>query len=106
MGFDAGKQARPGYHAFHLAQENLSAGLAFLAGVVEIGKGGLAGHDVYDEVVGMTLLSQIWRFVQRLKEQITKSLEEAKLPRPRRRTAHRLFESLQEIGYSGAYDSS
>jgi transposase len=40
------------------------------------------------------------------KEQITKSLEEAKLPRPRRRTAHRLFESLQEIGYSGAYDNS
>src|SRR6185437_16563435 len=43
MGLDSGKQARPGYHAFHLAQENLSAGLAFLAGVVEIGKGGLAG---------------------------------------------------------------
>jgi transposase len=40
------------------------------------------------------------------KEQITKWLEEeAKLPQPRRRTAHRLFESLQEIGYSGAYDS-
>ena len=40
------------------------------------------------------------------KEQITKWLEEeAKLPRPRRRTTHRLFESLQEIGYSGAYDS-
>jgi transposase len=31
--------------------------------------------------------------------------EEAKLPRQRRRTAHRLFEGLQEIGYSGAYDS-
>jgi transposase len=31
--------------------------------------------------------------------------EEAKLPRPRRRTAHRLFEGLQEIGYRGAYDS-
>lgn len=31
--------------------------------------------------------------------------EEAALPRPRRRTAHRLFEGLQEIGYNGAYDS-
>ncbi len=31
--------------------------------------------------------------------------DEAKLPRSRRRTAHRLFEGLQEIGYSGAYDS-
>lgn len=31
--------------------------------------------------------------------------DEAKLARPRRRTAHRLFEGLQEIGYSGAYDS-
>jgi len=31
--------------------------------------------------------------------------DEAKLPRPRRRTAHRLFEGLQEIGYPGAYDS-
>ncbi len=39
-------------------------------------------------------------------EQLTKWLEEeAKLARPRRRTAHRLFEGLQEIGYSGAYDS-
>ena len=39
-------------------------------------------------------------------EQLTKWLiDEAKLPRPRRRTAHRLFEGLQEIGYSGAYDS-
>ena len=38
--------------------------------------------------------------------QLTKWLkEEAKLPRPRRRTAHRLFEGLQEIGYGGAYDS-
>lgn len=31
--------------------------------------------------------------------------EEAALPRPLRRTAHRLFEGLQEIGYNGAYDS-
>jgi transposase len=39
-------------------------------------------------------------------EQLTKWLEEeSKLPRPRRRTAHRLFESLQTIGYTGAYDS-
>lgn len=39
-------------------------------------------------------------------EQLTTWLqEEAKLPRPRRRTAHRLFEGLQEIGYGGAYDS-
>lgn len=39
-------------------------------------------------------------------EQLTKWLtEEARLPRPRRRTAHRLFEGLQQIGYSGAYDS-
>ena len=39
-------------------------------------------------------------------EQLTKWLEEeSKLARPRRRTAHRLFEGLQEIGYGGAYDS-
>ncbi len=39
-------------------------------------------------------------------EQLTLWLiEEAKLPRPRRRTARRLFEGLQEIGYHGAYDS-
>jgi transposase len=39
-------------------------------------------------------------------EQLTKWLEaESKLPRPRRRTAHRLFEGLQAIGYMGAYDS-
>jgi len=39
-------------------------------------------------------------------EQLTKWLEEeSQLQRPRRRTAHRLFEGLQEIGYSGAYDS-
>lgn len=31
--------------------------------------------------------------------------EEAKLARPRRRSAQRLFEGLQEIGYGGAYDS-
>jgi transposase len=31
--------------------------------------------------------------------------DESKLPRQRRRTAHRLFEGLQEIGYLGAYDS-
>ena len=31
--------------------------------------------------------------------------EESKLPRSRRRTAQRLFEGLQEIGYAGAYDS-
>jgi len=39
-------------------------------------------------------------------DQLTQWLiDEAKLPRPRRRTAHRLFEGLQEVGYSGAYDS-
>ena len=39
-------------------------------------------------------------------EQLTTWMaEEAKLPRSRRRSAHRLFEGLQEIGYSGAYDS-
>lgn len=39
-------------------------------------------------------------------QQLTKYLEEeARLPRPRRRTAHRLFEGLQEIGDGGAYDS-
>lgn len=39
-------------------------------------------------------------------EQLTRWLvDEANLPRPRRRTAHRLFEDLQEIGYIGAYDS-
>ena len=39
-------------------------------------------------------------------EQLTKWLEEeAKLARLRRRTAHRLFAGLQEIGYGGAYDS-
>jgi transposase len=38
--------------------------------------------------------------------QLTQWLEdEAKLARPRRRTAHRLFEGLLEIGYCGAYDS-
>jgi transposase len=38
--------------------------------------------------------------------QLTQWLEdEAQLARPRRRTAHRLFEGLQEIGYGGAYDS-
>jgi transposase len=31
--------------------------------------------------------------------------EESHLPRARRRTAHRLFEGLQEQGYQGAYDS-
>lgn len=31
--------------------------------------------------------------------------EEAKLPRFRRRTAHRLYEGLQGMGYDGAYDS-
>lgn len=31
--------------------------------------------------------------------------EEVKLARPRRRSARRLFEGLQEIGYGGAYDS-
>ncbi len=38
--------------------------------------------------------------------QLTQWLEqEAKLPRPRRRSAHRLYEGLQELGYEGAYDS-
>ena len=32
-------------------------------------------------------------------------MEDAKLARARRRTGHRLFEGLQTIGYSGAYDS-
>ncbi len=32
-------------------------------------------------------------------------VEEAKLPKQRRRSAHRLFEGLQEVGYQGAYDS-
>ncbi|MCX8566580.1 MAG: Winged helix-turn helix [Glomeribacter sp. 1016415] len=31
--------------------------------------------------------------------------QEAKFPRGRRRTARRLFEGLQEMGYPGAYDS-
>jgi len=31
--------------------------------------------------------------------------QESELARPRRRTAHRLFEGLQELGYGGAYDS-
>ncbi|UAW63440.1 hypothetical protein KMZ15_04885 [Mycoavidus sp. HKI] len=31
--------------------------------------------------------------------------QEAKFPRSRRRTARRLFEGLQEVGYQGAYDS-
>ncbi len=31
--------------------------------------------------------------------------QEARLPRARRRTARRLFEGLQTIGYAGAYDS-
>ena len=40
------------------------------------------------------------------KAQLTAWLEEdAKLPRQRRRTGHRLFEGLSTIGYSGAYDS-
>jgi transposase len=39
-------------------------------------------------------------------EQLTAWLaEESTLPRSRRRSAHRLFEGLQEIGYLGAYDS-
>ena len=39
-------------------------------------------------------------------EQLTKWLEEeAKLPRSRRRSGQRLFEGLQALGYSGAYDS-
>ncbi|MBA4143548.1 MAG: hypothetical protein H0X43_11250 [Nitrosospira sp.] len=38
--------------------------------------------------------------------QLTQWLEEeVQLARPRRRSAHRLFEGLQEIGYGGAYDS-
>jgi transposase len=40
------------------------------------------------------------------KAQLTQWLiEDAKLTRARRRTGHRLFEGLQAIGYSGAYDS-
>ncbi|MEB0233288.1 IS21 family transposase, partial [Undibacterium sp. 10I3] len=40
------------------------------------------------------------------KDQLTSWLEEeSKLPRSRRRTAQRLFEGLQELGYGGAYDS-
>jgi transposase len=38
--------------------------------------------------------------------QLTQWLEEeSKLARPRRRTAHRLYEGLKEMGYGGAYDS-
>ena len=40
------------------------------------------------------------------KDQLTSWLEdESKLPRSRRRSAQRLFEGLQELGYSGTYDS-
>ena len=40
------------------------------------------------------------------KVQLTQWLvEDAKLTRSRRRSGHRLFEGLQIIGYSGAYDS-
>ena len=40
------------------------------------------------------------------KAQLTQWLvEDAKLTRSRRRSGHRLFEGLQIIGYSGAYDS-
>ncbi|MHB1173519.1 MAG: IS21 family transposase [Sulfuriferula sp.] len=42
------------------------------------------------------------QFEEQLRQWLT---DEAKLPRPRRRTAHRLLKGLQEIGYSGAYDS-
>ena len=45
---------------------------------------------------------RLGQFEEQLRHWLT---DEAKLPRPRRRTAHRLFEGLQEIGYSGAYDS-
>src|SRR5688572_15636176 len=65
MGFNALQQCYPRHYSFHLAQENLPAGLTFLAGVIKIGKGGLARHSVYKKVVRMLLLSQIWRFVQR-----------------------------------------
>jgi transposase len=49
-----------------------------------------------------TASPRLGQFEEQLRQWLT---DEAKLPRPRRRTAHRLFEGLQEIGYSGAYDS-
>ena len=42
------------------------------------------------------------QFAESLTQWLT---QEANLPRARRRTAHRLFEGLQAIGYAGAYDS-
>lgn len=49
-----------------------------------------------------TASPRLGQFEEQLRQWLA---DEAKLPRPRRRTAHRLFEGLQEIGYSGAYDS-
>ncbi|MHB1676780.1 MAG: helix-turn-helix domain-containing protein [Sulfuriferula sp.] len=49
-----------------------------------------------------TVSPRLGQFEEQLRQWLT---DEAKFPRPRRRTAHRLFEGLQEIGYSGAYDS-
>ena len=45
---------------------------------------------------------KLGQFAESLTQWLT---EEASLPSPRRRTAHRLYEGLQAIGYTGAYDS-
>ena len=45
---------------------------------------------------------KLGQFAEPLTEWLT---QEASLPRARRRTARRLFEGLQAIGYEGAYDS-
>jgi transposase len=45
---------------------------------------------------------KLGQFAESLTQWLT---EEASLPRSRRRTAHRLYEGLQAIGYTGAYDS-
>jgi transposase len=45
---------------------------------------------------------KLGQFAEPLTEWLT---QEASLPRARRRTARRLFEGLQAIGYDGAYDS-
>ena len=44
---------------------------------------------------------KLGQFAESLTQWLT---QEASLPRPRRRTAHRLYEGLQAIGYTGAYD--
>jgi transposase len=49
-----------------------------------------------------TQAPQLGKFEQSLTDWL---VQEATLPRARRRSAHRLFEGLQALGYSGAYDS-